>query len=202
MTFLDNLTGDVDHRVARADADKAVLSTMVREGSGGGRFAPPIPGRLGLLSVKALVAGVLAVGVLAGGGVAAAVVLLTPQRPTVLGGVRCYTELSTNFTASFPGTTVIEAQLIGTTGNPDVADRAIATCAQFWAEWMLVYGQSKIDTANVNGPQVYPVPQLAVCVVPSGMAAVFPGGADTCSKLGLPPLAPPPSSSGGAAHKH
>ncbi|HZQ88191.1 MAG TPA: hypothetical protein VFA83_25310 [Acidimicrobiales bacterium] len=62
------------------------------------------------------------------------------------------------------------------------ADGPVAACANAWA---------------LGGVGTGPVPLLAACVAPSGVASVFPSaaGANVCAQLGLAPL---PAAAGGA----
>lgn len=191
MTILDDLTGGPEHRPARAEADKAELSAMIRAREGR-RLAGPVPRRLGSLGARGVVAGLVVAGALAGGGVAAAV-LLSPQRPTVLDEARCYSEPSTDFSTSFPGTSVSVAGPAGATGTTvDVPDQAVGACAAVWRQGLLVYGAPGV--VQGDGVPDHPVPALTACVLPSGEAAVFPGGPKTCRSLGLPPMAHLPKS--------
>jgi hypothetical protein len=191
MTVLDDLPTGPRLRPARADADKAELAHVVREAS---EAVPHLVRRLriGPLSARATIAGVVVAGALAGGGAAAAV-LLSPQRPTVFDEARCYSEASTDFSASFPGTSVAVASAVGSQSGVDVPDQALEACGAVWRQGLLVTGSSGV--VQGSGIPDHQVPSLAVCVLPSGEAAVFPGGTGTCGGLGLPPMAPKASGS-------
>ncbi len=186
MIMSDDLRGRLEPRADRVAADKAVLSWVMAEPRRK-RAALRIHERRPRLSGRVIVVGALAASVLAG-GTAAAAVLLAPQRPTVFDQARCYSEPSNDFSAAFPGTSITLATALGQSGTMDVPDQALGVCSAAWQQGLLVYGSS----GALPRPETRdnPVPPLAVCVLPSGEAAVFPGGSDTCSSLGLPPMAP------------
>ena len=185
MTILDDLTGDLTMRADRAEADKAVLSAAVREAT------RPAAGRAGHRSLVSLgtrgtIAGILVAGAVAGGATAA--VVLSAQRPTVFDQARCYSEPSTDFGPSFPGTSAAVAQPAGSSAtSTDVADQALEVCGAVWRQGLLRYGS---PNAGGDGIPDHPVPSLVACVLPSGEAAVFPGDRSTCGALGLPLMAP------------
>jgi len=91
------------------------------------------------------------------------------QPATVLNSIGCYQ------TASLDANTAVLAR---------TAESPVAACARVWA------------SAFPDTPQ--PV-SFAACVLPSGVAAVFPADpkGDTCRNLGLPFLAPPPATGTG-----
>lgn len=192
MSIFDNPPPGPRVRPHRAEADKAVLSAVIHELKGGllhlGRTR-----RLGRLSSRATLAGILVAGVLAG-GTATAAVLLSAQRPTVFDKVRCYSEASRDFSASFPGTSVTIANAAGSASTSvDVPDQALEACAAVWRQGLLIPGASGV--VRTRGIPERAVPPLAVCVLSSGEAAVFPGGSKTCATLGLASMAPKASSS-------
>jgi hypothetical protein len=192
MIMSKDLPDRLEPRADRAAADKAVLARVMAEPCRD-RTRPGMPRHRPRLSGRLIVVGALAAGVLAG-GTAVAAVLLTPQRPTVFDQARCYSEPSNDFSAEFPGTSITMATGVGQSGTLDVPDEALGVCSAAWQQGLLVYGSP--GALPKPGRSDNPVPPLAVCVLPSGEAAVFPGGSDTCSSLGLPPMAPNGSADG------
>jgi len=194
MSMLDELSGRLELRADRAAADKAVITSIIAEPRRE-NLAWVRAGSRRELSGRVIVVGALAAGVLAGGSAAAAV-LLAPARPTVFDQARCYSEPSRDFSASFPGTSIATATPVGQTDATDVPDQALDACSAVWRQGLLVYGAERA----LPGPGTSddPVPRLAVCVLPSGEAAVFPGDADTCGALGLPAMA----ADGSASRQH
>jgi hypothetical protein len=129
-----------------------------------------------------MLAGGAAVLVVAGGGTAAAIAYFGSTPVTDRTSARCYSAISTDFGSEFPGTTIAAAQASDGSGGQVVAP--IEACA---AAWRVGIPQG-IPPNKANPP--YPVPNLAGCVLPDGSAAVFPGPADTCQRLGLPTAIP------------
>lgn len=127
------------------------------------------------------------VALLIGGGVATAAVIehLTPTQAKVSTSGRCYTELSTNFSDGFPGVSVGNAHRPGQDAQA-VPQTLLDECSVLWQHGELTPGQrgsgDYSDSANL------PVPDLTVCVLPNGQAAVFPGH-NICPQLGLPAIA-------------
>jgi len=124
-----------------------------------------------------ILAGVAGV-VLAGGGTAAAYQLFGSAPVTNHSVARCYRIDTTDFGANFDGTTVSEPRSTAGAGGEIIAP--ISACAEAW-RMGAVQG---IAPTDAHPP--YPVPHLVGCVLPSGIAAVFPGPAGTCQTLGLP----------------
>jgi hypothetical protein len=164
----------------RREADKLLLGEMAaisRLPQKVRRFHLP------RLSLVGLVVG----GLIVGGGVAAAVVSLQPQNPSVRDVARCYSQVSTDFSSSFPGTEVSIAQRLDPSTratdstDTDVPSQVVSLCA---ASWRL--GWSRGGPGSAPASDDNPVPALVVCVLPSGEAAVFPGNETTCKSLGLP----------------
>lgn len=93
-----------------------------------------------------------------------------------LGGVASYAftnqTVSRHFAVSCYSSPSLDAEAVAVDAR---AEGPIATCAQAWSEGHVGSG---------------PVPLLAACVTPQGVAAVFPSapGADVCAQLGLPAL--------------
>lgn len=95
---------------------------------------------------------------------------------------RCYSVAERHDGSDFPGMSVAVAH-----PNSDVVaqvEDAVASCSLVWRDGALEVGKRR--------PQPYrpgvdrPVPPLVGCVLPDGIAAVFPGDTQTCSRLGLP----------------
>jgi hypothetical protein len=65
---------------------------------------------------------------------------------------------------------------------------AIAACALLWQNAILQLGAgSPLPPSTPAQVALQPVPHLVACVY-QDVAAVFPGDADLCQRLGLPPL--------------
>jgi hypothetical protein len=129
---------------------------------------------------------VVALIVATGGGTAAAYAYLHPRPVTNKGSARCYSEAVYVPGAKFSGTTIASA--VGEGSNGTIQD-AVDTCASLWQVGALRAGAAR-GTPPVAGA-TYSVPALVGCTLPGGMAAVFPGPADTCDQLGLAPESPP-----------
>ena len=166
----------------RRSADKQLLAELVSSQSG----APKAPLRWVPHTVRGVIVAGLVVCTIVGGGAAAAV-LLRPQNPTVRNEARCYTKVSTDFSASFPGSTITILRPNGG-GYADVPDAVIAACASGWRQGGL--GQPRPGPNSPPPTGQFPVPALVACVLPDGEAAVFPGGPKTCEQLGLPRMSP------------
>lgn len=99
---------------------------------------------------------------------------------------RCYSIDSLAGGANFAGTSVAAA---GPVGSDAQVTSALAACSLSWADGFLTLGSTQVggtrQPAGVLSSN-HPVPPLVVCVVPSGIAAVFPGDKATCQTLGLP----------------
>lgn len=149
--------------------------------------ARPRPSRRSFFTRPAVVAvGAVA---LVGTGAAAAYSQLGPTAPVSdKSSARCYSVASYVPGGDFPGTTI--AQPNSSTRAGEVSN-AVDACAALWRAGIL---QPGARTAIVHpGKKTYAVPPLVGCVLPDGRAAVFPGSADSCSKLGLPEAAGPTS---------
>jgi hypothetical protein len=129
---------------------------------------------------------VVALIVATGGGTAAAYAYLHPRAVTDKGSARCYSEAVYVPGAKFAGTTIASGVGDGSTGT---IEDALDTCASLWQVGALRAGAPR-GTPPVAGA-TYSVPALVGCTLPGGMAAVFPGPADTCDQLGLAPESPP-----------
>ncbi len=123
--------------------------------------------------------------VVLGTSAAAAVTYAHYQSVTNNTEARCYT------VASMAGgdhyTTIAAAAPPGSVGR---VDHALSVCGDLWREGFLRTGAPGI-VRPVNTSFNHRVPALVVCTTPDGTAAVFPGKAGTCAKLGLPAASNP-----------
>jgi hypothetical protein len=124
--------------------------------------------------------------VLGGGGTAAAWAYLHPRAVTDQTQARCYSDDLYVRGATFHGTTVATPDSATVIGR--VQD-ALDTCASLWQVGAIQSG-APVAITNRNA-RTYPVPALVGCTLPDGAAAVFPGTADTCDRVGLAPQLPP-----------
>jgi hypothetical protein len=95
---------------------------------------------------------------------------------------RCYTSVRPAFTGAYGliGTTVTLTKL---DGKSERVTDALGICAVLWRQGLLRPGEPGL------GPRIgshHPVPSLVACVLPDGVAAVFPGRPHTCARLSLP----------------
>jgi len=166
----------------RRSADKQLLAELVSSYAARSKA----PRRLVPHTVRGFIIAGLVTCIIVG-GTAAATVLLRPQNPTVRNQARCYTKVSRDFSASFPGVTVGILKPNGG-GYADVPDAVVAACAAGWRQGGL--GQPPRGPNSPPPTALFPVPALVACVLPNGEAAVFPGGPKTCEQLGLPRMSP------------
>jgi hypothetical protein len=133
-----------------------------------------------------IISSILGVAVVASGGTALAMALIKPAPVTDKGVARCYSVATYHSGNKFPGTTIVEAT---SAAGPGRVLAAVDTCSALWRAGIL---QPGVKTA-VNRPtqSTYPVPALVGCTLPGGAAAVFPGDAQTCTRLGLAAELPP-----------
>jgi hypothetical protein len=137
-----------------------------------------IPGVLRWATVGVALCGVFT------GGVATATMLQAPA--TVRDEVRCYSAARLDESDSFTGVT-----LSGITGRDEASDAAgdaVRLCAAMWRQGVLAPEGSARMPSDTPGMQA---PSLVGCTLDKGIAAVFPGDADVCARLGLPKLAVP-----------
>ncbi len=126
----------------------------------------------------------VAAAVLAGGGVATAVLLEAPATDKSM--VRCYWMVSGETGRDFPGTTVGAA---GRQGEQVSITEAEATCESLWQQGVMTDLWHGAGSSGTEPPGGHAVPALQACVLPSGVAAVFPSDdANVCDSLGLPRL--------------
>lgn len=133
---------------------------------------------------RKLLVGLAAGLVFAGGGTAVAAELFGSAPVTDNRQARCYSEISTDRSEHFPGSTVAMPGRVNADGSvtPGYVRDAIAACATAWRAGALP------DAANADPSVVHPVPDLVGCVH-DGTAWVFPGPPDTCQRVGLPTIA-------------
>lgn len=98
---------------------------------------------------------------------------------------RCYSVADVGSDDSFKGT--LSASATAADGSTAVTD-PIELCGGYWRAGIIQAG--KPNAQNPSQSQ-YPVPALVACTLPSGVAAIFPGDATLCDKLGLAPLSIP-----------
>ena len=124
--------------------------------------------------------------VLGGGGTAAAWAYLHPRAVTDQTQARCYSDDLYVRGPTFHGTAVATPDSATAIGR--VQD-ALDICASLWQVGAIQPG-AVVAITNRNA-RSYPVPALVGCTLPDGAAAVFPGTADTCDRVGLAPQLPP-----------
>lgn len=132
------------------------------------------------------------VGLAVTGTAAAAVVApLTSAPVTQTDEARCYSVDSLAGGDDFAGLTTAAS---GPVGSPARVTHALADCALSWQDGFLTLGSTKVNRvpSSALDPD-HPVPPLVVCVLPSGIAAVFPGDSTVCQSLGLPAARRPAS---------
>ena len=128
----------------------------------------------------------IAVGLaLTGTAAAATIVHLTSAPVTETDLARCYAVDSLAGGNDFRGTSVAAA---GSIGSHAQVTNALSACTLIWQDGLMAPGagakMTPSERAHLNPD--HPVPSLVVCVLPSGVAGVFPGDKKTCQTLGLP----------------
>jgi hypothetical protein len=91
--------------------------------------------------------------------------------------IQCYAEQSTNFDRdTFLGTTVaFDAN------RPD----PVTQCSRAWQDGLLSPAVLDGGAPDPTRFGTYTVPELHACVLPNGVAAVFPADEGVCARLGL-----------------
>jgi hypothetical protein len=90
---------------------------------------------------------------------------------------------------NFRGSSVAAAGPIGSIAQ---VTNALSACTLIWQDGLLTLGSRNASGANLSPSERahlnpdHPVPSLVVCVLPNGVAGVFPGDRKTCQALGLP----------------
>jgi hypothetical protein len=122
-------------------------------------------------SLKLITTGVLTIAALTSGGV-----LLARSQVTDPMTVACFERAELRLDGTFPGTTVALAD--APPGSRDAVqvpiDDAVGICTDLWRDGVL------------NSPDGSAVPDLTVCVMRDGTAAVVPGPSGVCGSIGLP----------------
>jgi len=112
-------------------------------------------------------------------GTSAAVTYAHFQAVTNKTDARCYTVASTSGPDHY---TTIAAP--GVPGSPGRVEHARSVCADLWRQGFLSAGAPGIARPRHSSVS-HRVPALVVCTMSNGTAAVFPGQAGTCAKLGM-----------------
>lgn len=112
-------------------------------------------------------------------GTSAAVTYVHYAAVTNRTDARCYTVAST-----VGGDHYTTIAAVGKPGSPGRVERARSVCGDLWRKGFLSTGAPGISRP-VNSSVNHRVPALVVCTMSDGTAAVFPGQAATCAKLGL-----------------
>ncbi len=123
---------------------------------------------------------VIAALLAAAGGSVAYAELAGSRAPTYLGEARCYSVASLKGGDNFYGLTVTAS---GRPGSAAVVTNALQTCTVDWQQGFLALGQRPLRVQLPPDKRVHP--HLVACVLPTGIAAVFPGNVHTCQQLGL-----------------
>jgi hypothetical protein len=131
---------------------------------------------------RRLMAAALAAIVIAGttGGLTAYAARAHTATPSDTGEIRCYTVDSLKGGSHFIGLTIAASAPPGATAT--LTD-AVATCQVDWQQGFLALGKRPSTTQLPPNRRV--VPPLVACVLPNGIAAVFPDEGNTCQKLGI-----------------
>jgi hypothetical protein len=131
--------------------------------------------------------------VLTVGGTAVGYVAFRPATVPVTDELRCYTVASLEGGDDFAGITTGQARGPDGTADPE---SAVQACADLWRSGLLAPGEPGLNVEGCveeepcppSDRPARPVPPLVACTLDSGVAAVFPGDAQTCADLGLPQL--------------
>ena len=166
--MIGNLPPAREYASARATATEQMLADVVA-----GSNAPAGHRR----KAVTWVAGAAVVGVaVAGAAVAREAFAPAPDRSLA----RCHTTADPGRGDNFAGSSVAAADANGVVA----IDRAIESCADLWRQGMFTLGSDhRVGEPNPAGSAA--VPPLVGCVDPDGVAAVFPGGKNLCTSLGL-----------------
>lgn len=142
---------------------------------------PPVPRRR-LRMISTITAGVITTAAIGVGTAAAFGVFSTP--PTLRDIAHCYTTVDLDDPDNHNDFAVA---LDFDHPNPtaDAAALALEICTGGWAQ-----GRFSDTDPKIIDPQStrtdYPVPPLTACVLDDGSVAVFPGGEQVCTDLGIP----------------
>jgi hypothetical protein len=128
----------------------------------------------------AIIGGVSAFALL-GTGAAAGAMALLHEPVTNKSYARCYTADAIGSGINFQGATVSQP---ASAAGPGQVSSAIDICAALWRQGII--GPHGRAPGSLGSTASHRVPKLVVCRMPDGTAAVFPGTAQTCARLGLP----------------
>ncbi len=175
-------------RVLKAGAEELPVGQIVPLFATPHALAPRNRPRRRTVRRKAAIVGIALGLALTGTAAAATIVHLTSAPVTETDLARCYTVDSLAGGNNFRGTSVAAA---GPIGSHAQVTNALSACTLLWQDGLLTLGSANAG-ANMTPSQRahlnpdHPVPFLVVCVLPNGVAAVFPGNKETCQSLGLP----------------
>ncbi len=172
-------------RVLKAGAAELSVGQTVPPFASPHALASRIGPRRRTVRRKVAIAGVAVGLALTGTAAAATIVHLTSAPVTETDLARCYAVDSLAEGNDFRGTSVAAA---GPIGSHAQVTNALSACTLIWQDGLMAPGagakMTPSERAHLNPD--HPVPHLVVCVLPSGVAAVFPGNKETCQTLGLP----------------
>lgn len=138
-------------------------------------------------SKQAGIAGIGVTALVLAGGAAAAYVAFKPASDKL--SVICYSEAKLG--DDVRRFTYAEANPVTASSKPSTETATIAdperACAELWKSGVLTPASADRPDASADQPgAAKPVPQLVACTTEDNVAAVFPGDAKTCERLGLP----------------
>lgn len=129
-----------------------------------------------------------AAALLAGVCGATAIAALSPQHASDPVGVRCFAVATKQFDDESLFLPMIVVDTTSTASDEIASNPARATelCSQPWEGGELSATAPYLRSPAAQGTGTSRAPELIACILPSGQSAVFPGGRDTCQRLGLP----------------
>lgn len=116
------------------------------------------------------------------GGAAAAYVAIKPATDQY--SVVCYSAARLDDVAQVRVAAAREDSADGQPHPPVRISEPLAECAELWRVGMLRPGAEQ--KASVDPKAAHDVPSLVACTLDDDTAGIFPGGAETCERLGLP----------------
>lgn len=162
------------------------LTELLAHPSTGTTTEDPRRGRSWLRRHRRLTVAALAAAVLATGGSAYAVRLIS-STPPASNGLFCYSVVSSDQSDNAPGTGVTVAAptlAAGTTVGDGMISEPVALCADLYRQGVL-----KLGVAHLSVPPTLatddPVPRLTACVRGDGTVAVEPAGPAVCATIGM-----------------
>ena len=173
-------------RVLKAGAEELPVGQIVPPFATPHALAPRSRPRRRTVRRKVAIVGIAVGLALTGTAAAATIVHLTSAPVTETDLARCYTVDSLAGGNDFRGTSVAAA---GPIGSHAQVTNALSACTLSGktGSWLPARKRANMtpsERAHLNPD--HPVPSLVVCVLPSGVAGVFPGNKKTCQSLGLP----------------